>query len=556
MAPAVHSATDDNATHRRLAADDQPAIPGTVHLVDLDGTMLAKHAAGAQVDDIVLVPAPSDDPDDPLNWSPRRKALSSTCMCVYTLVVGIASAAIYSVLEPISEATSLTLNDLNAGTGYLFLLAGWGCLFWQPLALQYGKRPVYLASCLGTMAMCLWGPYTTSNGQWTASKILQGFFGAPIESLGKYLGLYALLLAGSNFFAPIIAGFINDGQGWKWVLYWCAIFCFAGFVFLFFFMEETNYVRHTPGMPVASTTGSSEDARPEADSKAMPSRSTGADVKANADSSAFEARPGIVASKPRKSYVDKLKPFQPADLHKPNELKGMIYRPLAFLTFPVIFYAGFSYGANLIWFNVLNATASLILGGTYGFSASMVGLSYVSPLVGVAIASWYTGVLGDRFVLRQARRNGGVLEAEHRLWLFVPSLLFIPGGLLLWGVGASQGVHWFGCVFAAGVIALTNTIGLQLSVAYCIDSYRALSGEAVVTVILVRNTMSFAIGYGITPWVQGMGLRNCFVTAACVGLAQCATFLLMVRWGKDLRRKSVARYARYVEEMAKSGMIH
>lgn len=57
---------------------------------------------------------------DPLNWSPRRKALSTVCMCVYTLMVGIASAAIYSVLEPISDATGLTLADLNAGTGYMY----------------------------------------------------------------------------------------------------------------------------------------------------------------------------------------------------------------------------------------------------------------------------------------------------------------------------------------------------------------------------------------------------------------------------------------------------
>ena len=57
-------------------------------------------------------------------------------MCVYTLMVGIASAAIYSVLLPISEATGLTLADLNAGTGYMFLAFGWGCLFWQPIALN------------------------------------------------------------------------------------------------------------------------------------------------------------------------------------------------------------------------------------------------------------------------------------------------------------------------------------------------------------------------------------------------------------------------------------
>lgn len=31
------------------------------------------------------------------------------------------------------------------------LFFGWGCLVWQPLALQYGKRPVYLFSILATM---------------------------------------------------------------------------------------------------------------------------------------------------------------------------------------------------------------------------------------------------------------------------------------------------------------------------------------------------------------------------------------------------------------------
>lgn len=89
------------------------------------------------------------------------------------------------------------------------------------------------------------------------------------------------------------------------------------------------------------------------------------------------------------------------------------------------------------------------------------------------------------------------MQSEYRLWLFGLSILMIPGGLILWGVGAAHNIQWFGLVFAMGVIGFTNSLGLQISVSYCIDSYRELCGEAIVTVILIRNTMSFAIGYGL-----------------------------------------------------------
>lgn len=61
-------------------------VPGTVHLVDLEGTLRVKHASGDQ-NDVVLVPAPSDDPDDPLNWSAKRKLLSTASIAVYVYIL-------------------------------------------------------------------------------------------------------------------------------------------------------------------------------------------------------------------------------------------------------------------------------------------------------------------------------------------------------------------------------------------------------------------------------------------------------------------------------------
>ncbi|CAD6440025.1 6505ea9c-ed63-4f6a-a8a3-9446c1d57371 [Sclerotinia trifoliorum] len=562
----------EDSGNGRGELDTRP-IPGTIHLVDLEGVMRGQHASASRIQDVVLVPSPSSDPDDPLNWSPKRKMLSTACMSMYTLMVGIASAAVYSVLEPISKDTGLTVDQLNAGTGYMFLFFGWGCLIAQPIALQYGKRPVYLFSLLATLGTMLWVPHATTNSAWIGSKILQGAVGAPIESLcevsitdiyftherGAYMGLYAFMLTGSNFLAPILAGFINDGQGWRWVMYWCAIFLAIGFVFCFFLMEETNYDRAPPEIkkslgntPEAITPkeGMIQEKSSNSSTSLDPEKDTSIGVS-NLATQTIER--GAVHYTP-KTYLQKL---SLKDKKRDFRLFRMVVRPLIFMSLPSVAYAGFSYGSNLIWFNVLNGTASLILSAPpYNFSSSMVGLSYVSPLLGVACASFYSGVIGDRVVLWLARRNKGVLEAEHRLWLFLLSVILIPSSLILWGVGAAQHIHWFGLTVAMFLIAASNGIGVQLSVSYCIDAYKDLSGEAMASVIVIRNTMSFAMGYGITPWVTNMGYQNAFIVAAFAGLAQVLTFFAVVKWGKSWRNNTKGRYYKYLKESETLRITH
>ncbi|KAF4954714.1 hypothetical protein FSARC_12025 [Fusarium sarcochroum] len=87
-------------------------------------------------------------------------------------------------------------------------------------------------------------------------------------------------------------------------------------------------------------------------------------------------------------------------------------------------------------------------------------------------------------------------------------------------------------------LSTTSVMGLIISINYLIDSYYDLSGDAIVTIILVRNTMSFAISYGITPWIINLGYQNCFISAAFMGLAACSAVFVVIKFGKALRARS------------------
>ncbi|KAF4609621.1 hypothetical protein G7Y89_g15834 [Cudoniella acicularis] len=66
-----------------MATPHNDIVPGTVRLVDVGGDIHARHLEGNR--EIVLVPKPSSDPEDPLNRSRKRKLLSIGMCYVYTI---------------------------------------------------------------------------------------------------------------------------------------------------------------------------------------------------------------------------------------------------------------------------------------------------------------------------------------------------------------------------------------------------------------------------------------------------------------------------------------
>ncbi|ATY65563.1 MFS transporter [Cordyceps militaris] len=531
-------------------------IPGTVHLVDL--------SSGTGGDGIVeLVPRPSSDPEDPLNWTRARKYKAMVMVLVYTLGIGIPTTLQYSVLADITRDTGISTASLVQGTGLMFLFLGWGCLVTQPFALTYGRRGVYLVSLLATVPLMVWTAYSTSAGEWYAHRIVLGLFASPIEALpevsipdiffaherGSWMSLYVFALFGSNFVAPIMAGFFAEAYGWRWTMHFGAMIAALAFVIVFFFMEETMYFRNTlEGLEDESqrTKGGDEGVMEQ-------TMSADASKKSPDGGSAIvttDTTSGSVENVPQK-YVRALKPFRRLEGRpvKKQMFQSMVLPLFIIVQFPTVAWAGFIYGINLSWYNVINATTSPVLSAApYLWSTRGVGLMYLGPLIGAAFGCLWSGVIADRLALMLARRNKGVREPEQRLWPLALSAVLSCVGLIVWGVGAQHDVHWAGLAIGLAILTFSCVTGGSIALSYNVDCFKDISGESTTSIIIIRNTLGFAISYGITPWYTDMGLQDCFILAGFLSLGCTLTFLVMVWKGKSLRRHAAQQYWRYVEK--------
>lgn len=151
-----------------------------------------------------------------------------------------------------------------------------------------------------------------------------------------------------------------------------------------------------------------------------------------------------------------------------------------------------------------------------------------------------------------AKRNGGISEPEHKLWLMLSLFILLPIGLVFLGVAPYFSLPWPAFVIAGlGITSLASSFGTTSAVNYLFDCFAAFdpgSGSVappedcpqLVSALIPAMVLSFAMNYALNPWLDALGLRDWGVSCAAVAAVVNLTMFPMIWYGKRLRRRQAA----------------
>ncbi|KAF3072423.1 Efflux pump vrtL [Trichoderma lentiforme] len=424
-----------------------------------------------------------DDPENPKNWTHKRKWAAVFCVSCFTLLSPVASSMVAPGLPQISRDLHITEEIESALVLSIFVAAyAVGPLIWGPLSELYGRAIILQLSNLFFLFFNLGCGLAKTSAQMFVFRFLAGIGGsAPLaigggvlgdlftaEERGKAMSIYSLMPLLGPALGPIAGGWISERTTWRWVFYSTTIADGLVQVAGIFFLQETY-------APV------------------LLQRKKLALIKETGNTNLVT------------EYDDPNKTIT-------QTLTIALTRPFRMLaTQPIVqvmsLYMMYLYGLTYL---ILSTFASL-WSTQYHEGPGIAGLNYISLGLGFFLGAQTCAPLQDRIYAALKRRyvpDGGPGRPEFRVPLLIPGSILLPIGIFIYSWTAEAHTHWIGPNIGAVVFGFGIIIGFQCIQGYMVDSYTRYAASAVGAVTVLRSLAGFGfplfaptmynkLGYGI-----------------------------------------------------------
>ncbi|KAK7031717.1 MFS general substrate transporter [Favolaschia claudopus] len=494
---------------------ERAATFATLAGVEVSEKQLSNRLSAADIPDPYLVDWEENDPDDPLNWSPRKRAFVAFEISLLTFSVYIGSAIYTSSIPGLMQEFDVSLVIATLGLTLYVLGYGMGAMFFTPLQELplLGRNPGYIATLFLFVIFQI--PLVTAKNMNTvlAMRFFTGFFGSPALSTGGasmsdiypkhqhpyVLGIWALGAVAGPITGPVIGGFAAQAKSWRWPI--LELIWISGFslVFLALLLPETN----GPTILVRRA----ERLRALTGNPQLRTATERADENSSVRTAVYDTFVlPIVLS------------FEPV------------------LLFANI-YLGFIYAVFYLWFEAF----PLVFGEIYHFNEGTIGLPFVGFTVSGAITYFVYCLYQLYHIAPRTARGvaaGKPVAPEIKLEIGLMASIFIPTSVLIFGFCSKASIHWIVPVIGAslylpGIYLIFQSILTYVTTAY--DGYEApvLAGND-----LFRSSIASVFPLFGRAFFVNVGLGPGSAVLAGISFFLMGIYWLLLRYAPVLRKRS------------------
>ncbi|KAM9923906.1 hypothetical protein OXX59_004893 [Metschnikowia pulcherrima] len=553
------------------STSNEDFIPGTINIYSFSAEESHSNLKVTK-NNVILVPQPSDSVNDPLNWARSKKLWNFLLLAFITGFTAATSNDAGATQDSLNELYGISYDAMNSGAGVLFIAIGWTTFLLTPVASLYGRKVSYFICIFVGLVGAVWFAVCKRTSDTVWSQLFVGASEACAEAhvqqsltdmyfqhqLGAVLTVYILATSVGTYLGPLIAGFIVEGAGFRWVG-WIAVFISAGLLAVIFFgMHETMFDRKKYQGVVQQTSSGQFDLKTEKkDIFAEKKESNGIDENLSVSSNmsvhsnnlelAVTHKRG--AREPKISYWRSVAMITKAPNLVGTGIKQYLKRLLLLFRvflFPPTLFSGLVWGMQdaLLTF-YLTVEDDEYYDPPYNYGNTQVALMNVPCLIGAVIGCVYAGIVSDWFTIWMAKRNNGVQEAEYRLYFLIIPAILTPVGLILFAVGTDQHWPWFPTYFGLALIGIGFGSSGDVSMGYLMDAYPDMVIEMMAGVSVINNMFGCIFTFACSPWLDAMGNTKTFIILAVITVIVMGGAIPFIIYGKRIRKWTKPWYLDY-----------
>ncbi|KAK5744816.1 hypothetical protein LTR17_001893 [Elasticomyces elasticus] len=519
-----------------------------------DGATALKHAGDIKLLDaagnIRRVPIASTDPNDPLNFSKWRKLGILVCCCffsIFSLVLIGGLGPILPVFIELYAPQGYSIQSIVNLTTYPSLVMACGSFVILPLAIMYGRRPVFLGCCALLLGSTIGAAMSKSFATHMACRILQGFATGATESVlpliitdmsfiderGFWFGLYWGSQSVINAVFLISVSYLVAATNWRWFYWLLTILVAFGSVLGFFLLAETRYERSPSSLDgQVSYTDEFGVTVVLSDEEAIERFGTRQESQDN-------------TTEPEQfSYLHHIKPFHKAT---PNALRvgaGVLWKMLQACSSPAVIWSILAASISLGIGIAMSLCYGTILVESFHWSHASVGLVNAGIFPAALLSMLWAGYIGDKIVLWLAKRRDGTHIPEDILAVLIVPTIVSAVGIIVFAVTAMwpETHSSWGIIMGWTLLEFGFLVAIITTTHFASEAYPSNPGSALVMVIGVKNVVSFGAAYGLTPMVTKFGYLDAFMILfaifAFIFLMGVPVYYINPRWRAYISRSS------------------